>query len=158
MIFRVPSKPFCDSGICTCVLQRHRVYFLKRVIDRSDKNVLSPDSRGVLKEKTKQKPLSLPSADAASDLSCWKAPHGLFAICSAQLVNDSKSGLETPPGIKPILPEEESLRTEKSGCIFFHHCLCNSRSRVNKANLLMRNMSIKELLKVLETATTRCFD
>lgn len=114
--------------------------------------------------KNKPNQLSLPSADAASDLSCWKllkeylqaALHGHFS--TAQLVNDSKSGLVTAPEIKPILPEEESLRTEKSGCIFSHHCLCTSQSRVNKANLLMRNMSIKWLLNVLEAVTTRCFD
>lgn len=43
--------------------------------------------------------------------------HGHFS--TAQLVNASKSGLVTFPEIKPLLPEEESLRTEKSGCIFF---------------------------------------
>lgn len=40
-------------------------------------------------------------------------------LSTAQLANDSKSGLVTAPEIKPISPEEESLRTEKSGCIFF---------------------------------------
>lgn len=82
--------------------------------------------------------------------------HGRFG--TAQLVNASKSGLVTFPEIKPLLPEEESLRTEKSGCIFFSHCLCTSQRRVNKANLLMRNMSIKLLLNVLETVISRCFD
>lgn len=162
--FKVPSKPFWDSRICTCVLQRHRIYFLKSVVDRSDKNLLSPESRGVLKEKTKQTNFLCLLLVL---LQIWAAGKLLkeylqAALCgrfsTAQLVNDSKSGLVTAPEIKPILPEEESLRTEKSGCIFFHLCLCTPQSRVNKANLLMRNMSIKELLNVLETVTSRCFD
>lgn len=42
--------------------------------------------------------------------------HGHFS--TAQLVNASKSGLVVLPEIKPILPEEESLRREESGGIF----------------------------------------
>lgn len=64
----------------------------------------------------------MPSADPASDQIraagrllkeyLQAVLHGHFSI--AQLVNASKSGLVTVPEIKPILPEEESLRTEKS--------------------------------------------
>lgn len=112
-----------------CVLRRHRIYCLKHVIDRSGKNMLNPESRGRLRwEKGKGKKkkvaffcllLILLLIRAAGNLLkeyLQAALHGHFGI--AQLVNAGKSGLVTVPEIKPILPEEESLRTEKSGCIF----------------------------------------
>lgn len=85
--------------------------------------MLSPNSRGGLKEKKNSSFLCLLlvllQIRAAENLlkEYFQAVlHGHFSI--AQLVNASKSGLVTVPEIKSLLPEEESLRTEKSGCIF----------------------------------------
>lgn len=120
--FRQRKPKSCRSAFSSvCSLRTHRVCFLKSTITRSGTNVFGAESRGGLKENWGFLCLLLFVLQIRATGNLRKEHlqavlHGHFS--TAQLVNASKSGLVVLPEIKPILPEEESLRREKSGGIF----------------------------------------